>query len=112
MYLMNGSRRMDVYTYKGYELELKSKRLLLKPRQFTDVITFKTASPILIENKNGKPLLANDVAFEEEFNYYANLVAIELYHRKLLQPIEIVQTSMKKVVIKENLHHDNNNNIF
>lgn len=112
MYLINGSKKLESYEYKGYKLVLKQKRLLPKPPEFTELVTFSTASPLLIENKYGKPLLANDPAFETEFNYYANLVATELYQRKLFKPIEIVKSSMKKVVLKEKLHHDDDNDIF
>lgn len=112
MYLVNGSQRAKVYHYKNNKLTLITKRLLPKPLKFTEVVTFSTASPILIENKLGKPLLATDPEFETEFNFYANLIANELYQRNLFQPIEIIQTAMEKKVLKENLHQEEKHPIY
>jgi|SRR5699024_1018182 len=112
MYLMNGSQKKEIYDYKDYKLKLIHKRLLPKPPTFTEIVTFKTASPILIENKEGKPLLASNPYFEREFNYYANLIAKELNNRELYQPIQIINSTMNKVVIKENLHQSQNRNVF
>lgn len=112
MHLMNGSQRSEVYRYKGYVFTLKKKRLLPKPPEFTNLVTFRTVSPLLIENRNGRPILVNDTEFEKEFNYYANLATNEYFQRNLFEPIQIVNSSMKKVVIKEKLHQIDNNNIF
>lgn len=112
MYLMNGSQRNTTYKYKDYNLELIQKRLLPKPPEFTSVVTFKTGSPILIEDVNNKPLLIKDNNFEEEFNYYAQLLTKELFNRNLYEPIKIIKASMKKVVIKENVHQSLNNPIY
>lgn len=112
MYLMNGSQRSDAYRYKDYRFILKQKRLLPRPPEFTDVVTFKTASPILIENKIGKPVLANDENFEKELNYFADIALKEIQHRHLKEPIHILKTAMKKVVIKEKLHQDVDRDIY
>src|SRR5690625_1053481 len=77
MHLVNGSSRHDIYSYQGNHLELKSKRLLPNPPPFTSTVTFKTLSPLLIENHEQKPLLANDEGFEQEFNYYSSLILNE-----------------------------------
>lgn len=112
MYLVNGSQRLKTYQYKDYKLMLKHKRLLPKPPKFSEVVTFTTASPILIENNLGKPLLATDPAFEKEFNYYANIIANEIYQRELFKPLQIIQSVMKKTVLKENLHQDEEQHIY
>lgn len=112
MYMMNGSQRLNVYRYKDYQFKLKHKRLLPKPPEFTDVVIFETASPILIENKIGKPVLAEDETFEKEFNYYANLAVNEFHNRNLKEPIQIMECIMKKVVVKERLHQDIERDIY
>jgi len=104
MHLMNGSQRKAIYEYKQYKFELVNKQLLPKPPQFNESMVFKTKSPILIESKSGQPLLSNHPDFDSEFNYYANLIANNIYNRDLYQPIKIIQSSMKKMVIKEHLH--------
>lgn len=105
MHLLNGSQRKSIYEYKGYIFELLNKRLLPKPPKFTETVLFKSASPILIENEKGQPLSDNSPGFERELNYYASLIAEELNGRKLYKPIEMIDSKMKKIVIKENLHH-------
>lgn len=112
MYLMNGSKRESSYIYKDISLKLISKRLLPKPPELTETVTFKTLSPILIENKEQKPLLATDESFEKELNYYANLLSQELYGTELEQRIKVIQTNMKKVVIQENVHQMQAENIY
>lgn len=112
MHLMNGSQRSEEYRYKNHSLTLIKKRLLPKAPKLTNIVTFRTASPILIENKIGVPLLANEKTFEKEFNYYANLATLELLNRDLKEPIQIINSAMKKVVIKEKLHHNDNRDIY
>ena len=112
MHLINGSGRRTTYKYKDFSLTLISKRLLPSSPQFTDKVTFKTLSPILIENKERQPLQASDPTFELELNYYATLLAKELFNRNLFQPIKLIGTNMKKVVIKENVHQEQTDNIF
>lgn len=113
MHLMNGSRRSTLYNLQGHELQLQQKRLLPKPPKFSTVVTFKTLSPLLIEDKNEKPILEmEDEAFAREFNYYAELLVRELYGRDLYEPIHIVKSAMKKVVIQENLHQSQETPIY
>lgn len=112
MHLMNGSQRNTSYHYQRYELELVNKHLLPKPSEFSTRVIFKTLSPLLIEDRKGNPLLAEGENFEQEFNYYANLVISEFYNRNLYQPIHIEFSSMKKFVIKENLHQNQSSPIF
>jgi len=112
MHLMNGSSRGDIYKYKNFLFELKGKRLLPGPPTFGNTVVFKTLSPLLIENKAKKPLQTKDPEFEEELNYYADLLAKELYDRQLFQPIKVINSHMKKVVIKESVHQEQSKNIF
>lgn len=104
MYLMNGSEREHTYRYKDYSFTLKRKRLLPKPPTFSSNVLFKTLSPLLIEDKEKSPILSTDTDFEKELNYYASLLVEEIYQRPLQRPINVLHTSMKKVVIKEELH--------
>ncbi|MFA1821706.1 CRISPR-associated endoribonuclease Cas6 [Virgibacillus oceani] len=103
LHLMNGCNRADVYYISDSTLTLKSKRLLPKTNISKGNVIFKTPS-MLIENKFGKPLLATDEAFEKEFQYTANLILEKLYQRTPKQPIQVLQTLMTKMVMKENLH--------
>lgn len=112
MHLMNGSQRNTLYTYHGYEFELKHKRLLPNPPELSTIVTFKTLSPLHLEDRNKKPLLVNDRSFEKELNYYAHLLVKKVYDRNLYDPIQILRSSMKKVVLQENLHQSQKTPIF
>ncbi|WP_027725259.1 CRISPR-associated endoribonuclease Cas6 [Tuberibacillus calidus] len=112
MHLMNGSQRKKVYKYKDKEWVLLHKRLLPNPPSFSSEVTFKTLSPLLIENKEKRPVLADDGAFESEFNYYAEMQVRELAQRSLYQPIQILWNAMKKQVVKEYLHQEQNTPLY
>src|SRR5690625_402866 len=112
MHLLNGSQRETVYDIKGSELILKRKRLLPKTVIEDDLITFKTLSPILLESKEGEPVLATDENFQTEFQYLADLILKEVIMRKPIQPIRVLQTMMEKQVLKENLHQIQANPLY
>ncbi|MFD1361711.1 CRISPR-associated endoribonuclease Cas6 [Lentibacillus salinarum] len=104
MHLMNGSKKGQVYYIQESQLVLKTKNLLPKKSIKEENVVFKTLSPILIESKDKKPILATDSNFNEELQYVANLIIRELYKREPQQPIKVLQTMMTKQVLKEDLH--------
>lgn len=112
MNLLNGSRKKQEYKYKNYTFLLISKRMLPTYHITHNCVTFQTKSPILIESKNKKPVLSTDPNFEEEFQYISSLLIKELYHRQPFEPIQILQTSMKKQVIKEFLHQESDKPLY
>jgi|SRR5699024_2273684 len=112
MHLMNGSQKGKSYYIKESPLVLKSKSLLPKKSVTEDNVVFKTLSPILIESKNGSPLLATDTNFGEELQYVANLIIQEVYNREPKQPIMVLQTMMTKQVLKEDLHQKQNEPLY
>lgn len=110
--LMNGSRKGQIYSMGKSNLLLKNKMMLPKKTITKEKAIFKTLSPILIESKNGKPLLATDEDFNKEFQYIAQLILKELHDREPLQPIRVLQTMMTKQVMKENLHQKQNKPLY
>ncbi|SFA87683.1 CRISPR-associated endoribonuclease Cas6 [Lentibacillus halodurans] len=104
MHLVNGSKKEHPYYIRESRLVLKSKSLLPKNSITKGNVVFKTLSPILIDSKNEKPLLATDHNFGEELQYVANLIIQEIYNREPKQPIKVLQTMMTKQVLKEDLH--------
>lgn len=104
MHLINGSRKKKEYWYQDYSFTLISKRLLPICKIDKRIVTFSTKSPILLESKEKKPVLFFDEDFEKEFQYASSLLIEQLYHRKPFEPIRVLQTAMKKQVIKEYLH--------
>ncbi|HLR09416.1 MAG TPA: CRISPR-associated endoribonuclease Cas6 [Bacillota bacterium] len=112
MHLLNGSKRESVYYIKGSKLILKRKRLLPKTAIEEDLITFKTLSPILLESKEGKPVLATDENFKTEFQYLAHLILKEVFMREPRRPIQVLQTMMERQVLKEDLHQVQKNPLY
>ncbi len=104
MHLMNGSKKGKTYLIGNSAVTLKNKALLPNQLIKKKKVILKTLSPVLIQSKNGKPLLASDDKFNKEFQYIAHLIIKEIHQREPKQPIQVLQTMMKKQVIKENLH--------
>lgn len=80
-------------------------QLLKEPVITSRKVVFRTCSPILIEDKNGRPLAPTDPLYEKELNYYANLQIHQFAGRDLYEPIHISPIHMKKMVIKERNRH-------
>lgn len=112
MHLANGSQKKKTYSIGKYKVTLKRKVLLHKKNITKQNVIFKTLSPILIENKDRKPLLTTDKEFSNEFQYIAHLIIKEIYQREPKQPIQVLQTMMTKQVLKENLHQDQDKSLF
>lgn len=112
MHLINGSYKQKEYQYKEYLFVLKSKRILPNYEIKQNIVTFFTKSPILLESKNKKPVLSTDAHFEKELQYISTLIIEELYNRKPFQPIRVLNTAMKKQVLKESLHHHQEDPIY
>lgn len=112
MNLLNGSRKKQEYIFKNYSFVLQSKRILPTQQISQSKVTFQTKSPILIESKQRKPVLHSDLNFEKEFQYISSLIIKELYNRQPHEPIQVVQTAMKKQVMKEYLHQDSDKPLY
>ncbi|RSK53988.1 CRISPR-associated endoribonuclease Cas6 [Bacillus canaveralius] len=82
-------------------------QLLHEPNITSRKARFKTNSPILIEDKNGKPLSPRDSAYETELNYYANSQIQQFAKRNLYEPLKFTPIKMIKTVIKERNRHLN-----
>jgi CRISPR-associated endoribonuclease Cas6 len=112
MHLLNGSYKQKEFEYKDYPLRLIGKRLMPRRSIQSNIVTFKTLSPILIESKEKKPILSTDKNFDKEFQYISTKMIESLYHRKPYQPIRVKNTSMVKQVIKEDLHNRHGKPIY
>jgi CRISPR-associated endoribonuclease Cas6 len=97
----NGMCQIKDYCYRGFEWKVENIRMLPERAIESSQILFKTKSPILIESKEGKPVFPGTQAYEQEFNYYANLVLQACLGRTLKRPLLVKPLQMKKVVIKE-----------
>ncbi|MCL1632494.1 CRISPR-associated endoribonuclease Cas6 [Sporolactobacillus sp. CPB3-1] len=106
MYLFNGSQKNREYLYKKYSMNLSKFELLREKQISSSRIWMTTLSPILVEDKEGKPVLFNQANFEREFNIIMQKRLRSSENRDLYRPLIFRTIRMKKMVIKENFHQD------
>ncbi|OEH84879.1 CRISPR-associated endoribonuclease Cas6 [Desulfuribacillus stibiiarsenatis] len=101
IHAFNGFRELHSYEIEGVELKQTKIQLLKEADIVSGEVYFTTISPILIENRMGKPLSPAHPEYENELNYYANLQLKQMAGRELYKPIRFTPIKMKKTVIKE-----------
>lgn len=89
------------------EITLKlNKTFMLTEKEIThDEIVFKTNTPILIEDKKGKPILPlnSDSSFNNHFNAIHNRILKDIRGHGLYRELEFIPMKLKKQVIKHTL---------
>lgn len=105
VHAINGLRHLETYQV-GEEVWVQSNfRLQNESTIINRKVIFQTLSPILIEDKNGKPLSPMDSNYETELNYFANLQVKQFAKRDLFEPLRFLPIKMRKVVIQEKNRH-------
>ncbi|MDA3129375.1 CRISPR-associated endoribonuclease Cas6 [Aliibacillus thermotolerans] len=100
LHFHNGLVKLNEHSYKN-SIWTKERIQLLSEKEITSsTVTFRTLSPLLIEDKNGNPLSPQDTTYEREINYYASLTAKEFLGRTLYAPLKVKNHRMKKTVVK------------
>ncbi|WP_445492476.1 CRISPR-associated endoribonuclease Cas6 [Niallia sp. 03133] len=112
IHLINGAQQKKEYYYKGSTMKFIGVKMMKEKPIIQSPIWFKTLSPMLIESKDKKPLLAGDENFEKELNIICSKMIESKYGRSLYQPIKILKHHLKKTVIKENLHQKSGDLFF
>jgi len=86
-------------------LVLKRAIMLNEKRIETDSVAFKTLSPVLIETKEGKPILPSDTldAFNREFNSIHDRILKDIRGDGLKKELEFEPLKIKKQVVKHTL---------
>jgi CRISPR-associated endoribonuclease Cas6 len=112
MHLLNGSQNNKTYQYKEYTVILKRLELLKEKEIKKSIVVMKTLSPILIEDRDKKPLAPTSPYYEQELQYTAQLIVSSIQHRPLLRPILLKDTQLHKQVIKESFHQDLSQELF
>lgn len=110
--LINGSQNKKVYQYKEYSLLLKRLELLKEDEIKGSIVDFNTLSPILVEDRDQKPLMPTSPNYEQELQYTAQLIISTIHQRPLLKPISIRDAQLHKQVIKESFHQDSKQELF
>ncbi|EGL83968.1 CRISPR-associated protein Cas6 [Caldalkalibacillus thermarum TA2.A1] len=105
LHLYNGALKIKKHSYKNHSWKRQRIRMLNEKKIRSDTVLFRTLSPLLIEKKDGTPVSPEDqITYEQEFNYYADLVVQQLFNRPLRRKIQVEPVAMKKVVVKESNH--------
>lgn len=99
--LINGFQNIEKLNYKNWEIGIEKIELLKEKNINHPCAQFTTLSPILLEDKENKPLLITDKDFEKEMNTVCNRQFQALYGRPLKKTLRIVNYNMKKQVIQE-----------
>lgn len=110
LHLYNGLNKLAVFKYKDSDWHRKKVEMLREKDVTSSIVVMRTLSPLLIEDKTGKPLSPEDENFEDQFNYYANLTVKEMYGRNLVRNFRILNHSLDKTVIKEKNQYWGSNN--
>lgn len=102
--LYNGFLKLKSHQYRDYKITIN--RVILKKENVVneEKILCRTLSPVVITDKNKKPVSIEDIdKFNEELNYIADL-SLETYRGyKLKRNIAFTPVRMKKIVAKEKI---------
>lgn len=99
MILFNGFMNMKTYgDFIKLSVNVKNERKIVK-----DEAVFKTLSPIYIKDKNGNDLDVQDENYNDEFNYYADIILRSYRGYGLNKPLKFEPLDMRKTVVKEEI---------
>lgn len=101
MNLYNGLLKTKKFKYKDYELEILSIVKEIEKVIKENKINCYFKSPLVLKNKAGKFIDCNDVEFEDELNYYADMNLKNYRGHGLKRRLIVSNINMKKTVIKE-----------
>ncbi|MNO24246.1 CRISPR associated protein Cas6 [compost metagenome] len=101
LHVFNGLQRLGTYNTFGEEWVRTDIKMLKEAEIHGEHAYFSTLSPILIENKEGKPVHPTEASYRDEFSYYAALRIRELTGREPYRKVHIEPLAMKKTVIRE-----------
>ncbi|MDG4656924.1 CRISPR-associated endoribonuclease Cas6 [Ectobacillus antri] len=112
LYFYNGIMSMDEFQYKTFHMSRMKVQMVHTQPVTGSVVKMKTLSPLLIQNKQAKPVLVDEPSFEKELNYISDMILREIRGIGLKQPLRFMNKNMKKVVVKENIHSGNETLFF
>jgi CRISPR-associated endoribonuclease Cas6 len=113
--LFNGLKRLKIFDFSSYEnmlvdgekivLQIKNVAVLNERPVKKEEIVFKTNSPIIVEDKNDKPVLFSDKNFERELNEITDriLASSHIKGKGLEKPLRFEPIKMSKQVVKHTL---------
>ncbi|CAM4195524.1 CRISPR-associated endoribonuclease Cas6 [Saccharibacillus endophyticus] len=101
LHLFNGLQQIAEYRTDGTIWKRTQIRMVQETDIVGDRVWFRTLSPVLIEDRNGKPLGPEQPHYVEEFGYFAEMRIRELTGREPYRPIVMQPGNMRKQIVKE-----------
>lgn len=102
IHLFNGLQQLHTYHAREGIWKRISIEMVKEVEHTYHAAVYRTLSPILIENKHGKPVHPHEEDYAENFRHYSNLRIKNFKGRAPYQEITVEPLGMKKQVIKEN----------
>src|SRR5690554_2080773 len=101
LFLYNGLIKIKTHKYKECQIEILNvnKEAVREIKKNKISCCFK--SPLVLKNKEEKFIDFNNVEFEKEINYYANMNLKNYRGYGLKKKIQVSNINMKRIVIKE-----------
>ncbi|WP_071458941.1 CRISPR-associated endoribonuclease Cas6 [Bacillus massilinigeriensis] len=112
VHAFNGVRKIKEYKAGGATWVQSNLQLLSESSIKHRKVIFKTLSPLLIEDQNGKPLSPDNSDYESQLNYYADLQVKQFAKRGLQEPLRFTPLRLSKLVVKEGNRHLRNDDIL
>lgn len=104
VYLYNSLLKMRDYEYENkFKIYKNTVKIVNHKNIENDYCMFKTMSPIVIKNKEGKFLDIDSPEYLKSLNYIVNQSLINYRERGLSRKIEFIPIDLKKVVVKEKI---------
>lgn len=100
-YIYNGALGLKEFRYKDYLLKIKKIKFTKEKNINEDRAIFKTMSPLVIRNKEGRYLSIEDEEYEEALNYIADLTLKNVRGSGLNKRLKFNPIKMKRKVVKE-----------
>ncbi|MDO3413175.1 CRISPR-associated endoribonuclease Cas6 [Saccharibacillus sp. CPCC 101409] len=101
LHLFNGLQQISEYKTDRTVWRKAQIRMVQETDIVGDRVWFRTLSPILIEDRNGKPLGPEHADYAGEFSYFAEMRIRELTGREPYQTIVMQPGNMRKQIVKE-----------
>ncbi|MGL5616479.1 MAG: CRISPR-associated endoribonuclease Cas6 [Sarcina sp.] len=98
-----GALKLKEFSYKKFKFKVVKVEFIELKKIEEDYALFKTMSPLIIKNKEGKFLDIEDENYEELLNYIVNISLENIRGTGLKKRLKFVPMEMKKIVLKEKL---------
>ena len=104
-YIYNGSLKLKELEYKNYKFIIKKVDIKIEHEIKEDGVIFKTKSPIIIRNRDGRYMNISDEDYEENLNYIANVILENIRGTGLARRLQFIPINLKKRVLKEKIRN-------